>query len=156
MVKAACLVLILAMLAGMTALPFVAQPGFAQTRITVPTPNWCAFEGQSVWRDRDARINALARLTIDLRCIQGEVVALRVLAETRCARTLCTWNFAERAEPDGEALRAVFFTFSATRVMTLQLTGQTVSATVVNDYNQAGRATDEMRARLVLERATPP
>ncbi|MEM6712358.1 MAG: hypothetical protein AAF590_08750 [Pseudomonadota bacterium] len=125
------------------------HPVTAQTRIEVPRA-WCAFDGESVWRERRVPINELARLSVDLTCRGGVPMSVRVKAETQCARTLCSWGFAEFAEVEGSTLQAIFITFSATRRMTAELSGQTVSITVENDYNQAGRAGDTMRARLTL------
>ena len=112
---------------------------------------WCTFDGKSVWRDRRADQNELGRLTVQLRCLDGVVIAVRVLAETRCGRTLCTWNWSEEASVEDTAIHAVFATFTATRLMRIQLAGDRVNVEVENDYNQAGRASDMMRASLVLE-----
>jgi hypothetical protein len=75
---------------------------------------------------------------------------VRVKAETRCGRTLCTWSFAEEAEANGPSLRAVFFTFTATRLMRLDLTGHQINVEVTNDYNQPGRASDTMLGQFTL------
>lgn len=119
--------------------------------LTVPEPDWCLHQGQSVWEARRPAQNAMARITIDLRCIDDVVSGVRVKAETRCGRALCTWGFAEEAEVDGASLRAVFFTFTATRVMRLVVTGNQVNADVVNDYNQPGRAGDRMSGQFTLQ-----
>lgn len=118
--------------------------------LTVPEPDWCLHQGQSVWEARRPAQNALARITIDLRCIDDVVSGVRVKAETRCGRALCTWGFAEEAEVDGASLNAVFFTFTATRVMRLVVTGNQVNVEVVNNYNQPGRAGDRLSGQLML------
>ncbi|MEM1286168.1 MAG: hypothetical protein AAGH43_12335 [Pseudomonadota bacterium] len=116
------------------------------------TPSaWCTFDGESVWRDRGADQNELGRITIELRCLDGVVTGVRVLAETRCGRTLCTWNWSEEARAEESAIAAIFATFSATRLMRIQLAGDRINVEVENDYNQAGRASDQMRASLVLD-----
>lgn len=118
--------------------------------ITVPEPDWCLYQGQTIWDARRPAQNELARITVDLRCIEDVVSGVRVKAETRCGRTLCTWSFAEEAEVEGASLRAVFFTFTATRAMRLVLTGNQVNVEVVNDYNQPGRASDRMVGQFTL------
>ncbi len=127
-------------------------PVFAQTSLTVPAPNWCVHKGTSVWQARRPEQNALARITIDLACFDDVVDLVRVKAETRCGRALCTWSFSEEARAEGPALDALFFTFAATRVMTLQLSGNQINVLVENDYNQPGRASDTVQAQMWLER----
>lgn len=142
------LVLALMVLVGV---PHVGAPGLAHAQVlTVPEPDWCLHQGQSVWEARRPAQNALARITIDLRCIDDVVSGVRVKAETRCGRALCTWGFAEEAEVDGASLNAVFFTFTATRVMRLVVTGNQVNVEVVNNYNQPGRAGDRLSGQLML------
>lgn len=135
-------------LMGMLALPSL-PPALTQTG-SAPSL-WCTFDGESIWRDDGADQNELGRITVQLRCLDGLVVGVRVLAETRCGRTLCTWNWSEEASVDGSAINAVFFTFSATRVMRIQLAGDRINVEVENDYNQAGRESDSLRASLVLD-----
>lgn len=127
-----------------------AAPAFAQSELTVPAPNWCAHPGTSVWEARRPAQNALARITIDLTCLEEAVTSVRVKAETRCGRALCTWSFAEQAQTEGPAVRALFFTFAATRLMTLQLTGDQISVVVENDYNQPGKPSDSSQAIMRL------
>lgn len=130
----------------------MATPGVpvAQTVLTMPEPDWCQHQGESVWEAQRPAQNELARITIDLRCIDDVVSGVRVKAETRCGRALCTWNFAEEAEVDGPTLNAVFFTFTATRVMRLALTGNQVNVDVVNNYNQPGRESDTVSGQFTL------
>ncbi|MFK7791684.1 MAG: hypothetical protein AB8B88_03330 [Devosiaceae bacterium] len=123
----------------------------AQANLTVPAPNWCLHEGTSVWQARRPAQNDLARLTIDLRCIDDVVSGVRVKAETRCGRALCTWSFAEEATVSGPAIEAFFLTFSATRKMTVQLSGDQISLVVENDYNQPGRQTDTTQTMMWLD-----
>lgn len=131
--------------------PDMGAPNVAHAQVlTVPEPDWCFHQGQSVWEARRPAQNALARITIDLRCIDDVVSGVRVKAETRCGRALCTWGFAEEAEVDDASLRAVFFTFTATRVMRLVVTGNQVNVEVVNNYNQPGRESDTLTGQLML------
>lgn len=123
----------------------------AQSSITMPAPNWCVHEGESVWRDRDANAHELARITLDIGCDGGVVTGLRVKAETRCGRTLCTWRYAEQTAMDGSTVQALFFTFTATRLVELQLLGNHLSAEVYNEYNQQGRPSQRMTTGLILE-----
>lgn len=124
----------------------VVQPDWAEDE----NP-WCAHPGLSVWAASRPAQNALAQVTLDIACSRGQVVGVRVKAETRCGRMLCTWSFAEVAQANGAVIEAVFFTFSATRTMHIQLAGNAISVDTANDYNQEGRASDTVRARLVLE-----
>ena len=128
--------------------PALAQ---AQNRVAVPAPNWCLHEGRSVWRDRNANAHELARVTLDIGCDAGVVTGLRVKAETRCGRTLCTWRYAEQTAMDGPILQALFFTFTATRLVELQLLGNQITANVYNEYNQEGRPSQRMTTGLTLE-----
>lgn len=137
---------LIAMLLMLCGLPSAVQ---AQA-LTVPAPDWCLYQGQTVWDAERPAQNELARITIDLRCIDGVVSGVRVKAETRCGRVLCTWSFAEEAEVDGPSLRAVFFTFTATRTMRLEVLGNQVSAEVINDYRHEGRETDTMLGQFTL------
>jgi hypothetical protein len=132
-------------------LSLLATGGHAQTRLTVPAPNWCLHEGRSVWEANRPAQNALARITLELACNEGAVVSVRVKTDTRCGRVLCTWSYAEEAQVDGTAIQAVFFTFTATRLMTIQLSGDQIGVIVENDYNQPGRETDTMQAMLWLD-----
>ncbi len=129
----------------------VSVPVQAQNRIAVPAASWCVHEGRSVWRDRNANAHELARVTLDIGCDAGVVTGLRVKAETRCGRTLCTWRYAEQTAIDGPILQALFFTFTATRLVELQLMGNYVTASVYNEYNQEGRPSQRMTTGLTLE-----
>ncbi|MEM6382998.1 MAG: hypothetical protein AAF739_10010 [Pseudomonadota bacterium] len=105
----------------------------------------------SVWTvDRPAQ-NALGRITIELSCVGDQVEALRVKADTRCGRVLCSWNWSEQAEQVGDALVAVFFTFSATRTMRLNLDDGRLSVFVDNQYNQTDRPSDTLTAQMTRQ-----
>lgn len=122
----------------------------AQTQLTVPPPNWCIHEGESVWHDRRVELQALARITLDIECYQGEVARLRVKTETRCRPAYCSWSFAEDVFVDGGTIHALFLTFTARRSMRIELAGNWINVEVENDYHQTGRASDQMRASLPL------
>lgn len=124
----------------------------AQNSLTTAAPNWCAHEGSTVWEANRPAQNALARVTLDIDCVDDRVRTVAVKAETRCGRSLCSWSFAERAQAEGPALRALFFTYSATRLMSLHLSGEQISVVVENDYNQPGRLSDSAQAILTLAR----
>lgn len=126
------------------------QPGFAQTQLTVPPANWCLHDGQSVWHDRRADRQDLARITIDIECEDNEVARLRVKSETKCHPAYCSWSFAEDVYVEGGTIRALFLTFSARRTMRIELAGNRINVEVENDYNQAGRVSETMRATLPL------
>ena len=136
--------LILAFLASLVVL----TPIRAQTGAPDLASNWCAYAGESSWTANRPAQNALARITVQLRCMDDSVSGLRVKAETRCGRALCTWSWSEEAAADGVSLRAVFMTFTAARTMRLQMEGDQMNVEVVNDYNQPGRDTDMIRATL--------
>jgi hypothetical protein len=126
-----------------------AQSGAVDLQVT--QADWCVHAGQSVWRDRAAPQTGLGRITLDLTCEEGVVTQLRVKAETRCGRMLCTWGFAEIARMDAGAVRAVFVTFTATRSMHLVLAGEQMNVDVLNEYHQSGREPVALRASLMLE-----
>lgn len=128
-----------------------ATNGQAQTRLAVPAPSWCLHEGVSHWRANRPAQNALSRITLEIACNAGAVNSVRVKADTRCGRALCTWSYAEEARIEGMAVQAMFITFTATRVMTIELSGDQISLSVENHYNQAGRAKDSMQAILWLD-----
>jgi len=130
----------------------MAATGQAQTGLTVPAPSWCLHEGESHWRANRPAQNALSRITLEIICDDGVVLSLRVKADTRCGRALCTWSFAEDARIEGSSLRAIFITFTAVRVMDIQLAGDQISVAVENHYSQAERANDTMQAILWLDR----
>ncbi|MEQ8656886.1 MAG: hypothetical protein RIC24_06225 [Hyphomicrobiales bacterium] len=142
--------LIVALMIFVGALHMVAPSVTYAQVLTVPEPDWCLHQGESVWEARRPAQNALARITIDLRCVDDVVSGVRVKAETRCGRALCTWSFAEEAGVDGPTLNAVFFTFTATRLMRLMLTGNQVNVEVLNNYNQPGRTSDTMSGQFTL------
>ena len=117
------------------------------TRLPAASP-WCQHEGETHWLARRPPQNALARITVHVACAQGSVQQVRIKAETRCGRVFCDWNYAERASVDGPALEAIFVTFTATRLMRAQLSGDQISVVVENSYNQPGRADDSLQAIL--------
>lgn len=138
------LVLLALLLLGMI------QPGLTQTSLTVPPANWCLYDGESIWHDRRADAQEIARITIDIECEGNEVARLRVKAETKCRPAYCSWNFAEDVFVDGGTIRALFLTFTARRTMRIQLAGNRINVEVENNYNQTGRTTDYLRATLPL------
>jgi hypothetical protein len=129
----------------------LAQPGLAQTQLTVPPADWCLHDGQSIWHDRRAAAREIARITIDVECQNGQVARMRVKTETKCRPAYCSWNFAEDVSVNSGTIRALFLTFTARRTMRIQLAGNRINVEVENDYNQAGRTTDYLRATLPLE-----
>lgn len=143
------LVLLAAVLLGLIQVGLV-QPGLAQTSLTVPPANWCLYDGESIWHDRRADAQDIARITIDIQCEDDRVARLRVKAETKCHPAYCSWNFAEDVFVDGGTIRALFLTFTARRTMRIQLAGNRINVEVENDYNQPGRMTDYLRATLPL------
>ncbi len=128
-----------------------AVPAQAQNSITVPEQSWCIHEGSTIWSARNPRQHDLARLTVDVRCLDDEPTWVRVKAETRCGRALCTWSFAEEAQIEGGRLIAIFWTFTATRMMRVELTGNQISVFVENTYNQTDRESDTLRATMRLD-----
>lgn len=126
------------------------QQSLAQTRLTMPPANWCVHDGESIWHDRRADMQDIARITIDIECEDDQVARLRVKTETKCRPAYCSWNFAEDVFVDGGTIRALFLTFTARRTMRIQLAGDRINVEVENNYNQSGRMTDYMRATLPL------
>ncbi|MBV6657843.1 MAG: hypothetical protein KI785_08760 [Devosiaceae bacterium] len=125
-----------------------AGPAQAQSTPAAEPSLWCRVAGETIWSVARPAQNAVAEVTLELGCRQGDLISVRVKADTRCGRALCTWNWAEMTAVDGTALVAVFQTFSATRTMRLNLDGESLSVIVENAYNQPDRASDGMRAIL--------
>ena len=135
---------------------FTMAPQTAQAQMTAAQlagSQWCeAAEGESEWYLRRVAMHELNRVRLDLTCHDGELLAIRARAETRCAPRYCTWGNAEITRLEGQQILAIFETFTARRVMWIMLDGEAISVVVDNDFNQPGRQDERMEAVLPRRR----
>ncbi|MCB1508503.1 MAG: hypothetical protein KDI98_07080 [Hyphomicrobiaceae bacterium] len=140
--------LALAALVSVTAGPFWRHGADAQEAL--PALSCTDFPYAGIWVADRPDIGDLARITVEMDCIDDRLRALRIKAETRCHPRNCTFGWADTINARGtNEIRAIFHTFSATRTLAITVAGNRMLVDMENVYNQPGRSTDLATALLI-------
>ncbi|WP_321500116.1 hypothetical protein [Breoghania sp.] len=109
----------------------------------------CFIEATGNWVNRKARPGDVSRVEIQSHCEDGQLLH-RVRVKTKCSPRDCTWGWT-RGRVEGSRFVAYFSTFSAHRVVEMQVAGDNAIIYVSNDYHNARRQDENASFRLRRE-----
>ncbi|WP_321343490.1 hypothetical protein [Breoghania sp.] len=126
---------------GMLTSGFILSPEPAQAETIA-----CFIEATGTWVNPKARPGDVTTVEIQSHCEGGDLVH-RVRVKTKCAPRDCTWGWTKGYVERGRFV-ASFSTFSAHRLIEMQVAGDNALIYVSNDYHNARRQDENASFRL--------
>ncbi|WP_319772347.1 hypothetical protein [Breoghania sp.] len=109
----------------------------------------CFIEATGNWVNPKARPGDVSRVEIQSHCKDSQLLH-RVRVKTKCSPRDCTWGWTRGYVERGRFV-ASFSTFSAHRIVEMQVAGDNAIIYVSNDYHNARRQDENASFRLRRE-----